>query len=261
MLDWKEPLPLHRIVERGLALFEAVLPRTIALAVGGGVATNLLAHSVLGEHYAEIDALIQRAALVELFERFGPTFALLALPLLWLSVAVLHLVGNAGRGGVADAVTSAGVALRALPHVLIGTLLYFVALWGGLLLLLVPGIWLTIALSMYLQAIVFDGNDGLRALGASFRLTRGNWWRTLGIFMVVMVGMLLGILVSGLVTSLITGVLGFALEPLVVGYAEVAIGAALGAVIGIAVDAVLVAYYYDLTLRAGNRSHDGSLAV
>lgn len=59
---------------------------------------------------------------------------------------------------------------------LIGGLLVIV----GLLLCILPGIWLGVAWCVALPALLFEDVRGTRALERSFRLTRRRWWPTLG---------------------------------------------------------------------------------
>jgi hypothetical protein len=75
-------------------------------------------------------------------------------------------------------------ALRmAMPRVLPAmgaTALYFVAIVLGTVLLIVPGIFLSIRLFFGAQAAVVDGLAPMDALRRSNELVRGHWWQTLG---------------------------------------------------------------------------------
>jgi hypothetical protein len=263
MLDWKDPLPLDGVVDRGLAIFNATLPRTLGFAVVAAFASNLLMQMLLGEHEEEIAGLVKSGDLAALFDRFGGELALIGVVFFLFGCAVLRMVGALARGVPGDAVSTLGDTLRRAPHLLLASLLFTLACWAGLMLLIVPGIFLMVALSFFSQAVLFDGHDGARALGASFRLTRGRWWRTFTFYLLVLLANLIALMLVGLVLGLVFGVLnalGLGTGHQVV---DLFIGSALGALIGLATDAVLVAYYYDLTVRAGAvpRRDPGSLAV
>jgi hypothetical protein len=74
----------------------------------------------------------------------------------------------------------------ALP--LIGAaLLYFLAMAGGLILLIIHGVILSLSLSFAFIAVVLDGESALAALKRSHRLVWGNWWRTLAVVSVPVV--------------------------------------------------------------------------
>jgi len=262
MLDWKEPLPLDAIVDRGLVVFNATLSRAVGFAVLAGIAINLIGEQMFGPHEAELEALAREGRLLDLVERFGASLAGIAVLLLLVNSAVLHLVGTLARERPADPLSSLGVTLRKLPQLLIGGVLYFVALWCGLMLLLLPGLWVAVAMSFFVQAVLFDDHDGVRALGASLRLTRGHWWRTFALYLLTFVAMLIAMLIAGLLVGLVGGVTAFitgARQPLL----ELAVGALIGAILGLLIDGVVVAYYYDLKLRLGEaprRADDSMIA-
>lgn len=263
MLDWKDPLPLDGVVDRGLAIFNATLPRALGFAVVAAFTSNLLMQSLLGDHEKEIGALVKAADMGGLFERFGAELATLGVVFFLFGCAVLRMVGALARDRPGDAASTLGATLRRAPHLLLGSVLFMLACWAGLMLLIVPGIFLMVALSFFSQAVLFDDQDGARALVTSFRLTRGRWWRTFTFYLLVLLANLIALMLVGLALSLVYGVL--AALGLSTGHqvVDLFIGSVLGSLIGLATDAVLVAYYYDLTVRAGAAPprDPGSLAV
>lgn len=74
------------------------------------------------------------------------------------------------------------------------TVLYTLAVAVGLVLLIVPGIWLAVRLYLGAQVAVVDKLGPVDALRRSFELTRDRWWQTFG-------RMLLAGIVFGLVTA------------------------------------------------------------
>jgi hypothetical protein len=82
-----------------------------------------------------------------------------------------------------------------------GPILWVIVI-GGLALLplfaacLIPGIWIGVAWSVAIPALLTEGVKGTKALGRSWRLVRGRWWPTFGV-------LLLGFLLSGVVSSVI----------------------------------------------------------
>ncbi len=65
--------------------------------------------------------------------------------------------------------------------------LYFLAVWFGAILLVVPGVMLAVAFSMVAPARVLEGAGVLQAFGRSRSLTRGNRWRITGLLLIYMV--------------------------------------------------------------------------
>ena len=107
------------------------------------------------------------------------------------------------QGGLARAVarfhlgeqpTVGDIAEGGLP--LIGPVVWVIFLYtlvvlGGLIALIIPGIFFAIRFSFGVPGVVLDKLRGTEALRRSWRLTEGNFWRVLGI---------------GLVAGLLTGV-------------------------------------------------------
>jgi uncharacterized membrane protein len=73
---------------------------------------------------------------------------------------------------------------------ILGTVLYFLAVLAGLILLIVPGIILIIRMGLYSYLIVDKKMGAVDALKESMRLTKGNTWN-LFLFWFVLVGVLL----------------------------------------------------------------------
>ncbi len=79
---------------------------------------------------------------------------------------------------------------EAKPSVEIGRTHFFPFLWvmilqslavfGGLLVFFLPGIWLSVLLGYALLVLVEDGTTGLNALLSSANLVKGRWWATFG---------------------------------------------------------------------------------
>jgi len=252
MLDQDRPLPLDQVVERGLAIFNATLPQALGLAVIGALGVNLTVHFALGADTAEVVRLLAAGRFGELLERFGTLLLAIGVLSFAVNTTVLHLVGTLARGQRGDGLASLAAVLRLLPPLLLACLGYLVALWLGLALLVLPGLFVGVALSFFVQAALFDGQRGLAALGASWRLTRGHWWRSFALYLAIGAALLLAMLIASLIAGAVVaalGALGVGAAPL----AELVVGSLCGAVVNLGVEAVLVAYYYDLTVRAGTR--------
>lgn len=73
------------------------------------------------------------------------------------------------------------------------------AVFGGMVVFFLPGIWLSILLSYSPLVFVEDGSRGIQALAASAALIKGRWWATLG--RSLMAGVVVGLL--GSLTTLV----------------------------------------------------------
>ena len=71
------------------------------------------------------------------------------------------------------------------------------AVFGGMVVFFLPGIWLSVLLSYSPLVFIEDGSKGIQALAASAALIKGRWWATFG-------RSLLAGIVVGLLSSLTT---------------------------------------------------------
>lgn len=93
---------------------------------------------------------------------------------------------------------------EAKPSVEIGRTHFFPFLWvlvlqslavfGGLALFFLPGVWLSVLLGYSLPSLIEDGTRGLDALKASADLVKGRWWATFGRSLAT--GVIVGLLAS-----------------------------------------------------------------
>jgi Membrane domain of glycerophosphoryl diester phosphodiesterase len=80
-----------------------------------------------------------------------------------------------------------GHALRIVPQILaIGPILGL-AFAVGFVLLVVPGLYLLVALSLAMPALILEGKSLIDALKYSLHLTRGHWWHTAGVYTITLV--------------------------------------------------------------------------
>jgi hypothetical protein len=133
--------------------------------------------------------------------------------------------------------------LPAIPAVILsglGTVL-------GLVLLLVPGIWLFGVWFLWPVALFAEHAGPMRSLGISYELVRGHWWRssttvTVAMIIALVFSMLAG-LVSGLSIALLRG------DLVSVMLATQVVGSIANVFVLPMVPAALVAIYQDLKLR------------
>jgi len=72
---------------------------------------------------------------------------------------------------------------KKFPAMLLGVILYTLAIMGGTILLVVPGIVLTLSMMFYIYFIAVDSLGAYASLKASHNLVWGHWWRTLSVYM------------------------------------------------------------------------------
>jgi hypothetical protein len=123
--------------------------------------------------------------------------------------------------------------MRMLPALVALFVLVIAAIVVGTAALLVPGLYLAVALTLAWPALVLDGIGPAQALRESIRLTRGSWLHVAAVLTVSVVVMM------ALVLAVTIAVVALPLA----GAADVALATALAAAIFIAMGAIAAPFY------------------
>lgn len=99
-----------------------------------------------------------------------------------------------------------GRVLGQLLSLVGATLIYFVAVTIGLILLIIPGIYLALRLSLAFPAIVIDDENAFDGLGTSWTVAKGNLLKLFGISLLAFVALFSTGLVAGVVGGLFESV-------------------------------------------------------
>lgn len=166
------------------------------------------------------------------------------------TAACLKAISDAYLGEKPDWRESLRFAWKRLASVAWVTLLGGFLATLALIALIAPGVYLWVAWSVAIPALLLEDVRGRKALGRSFRLVKDRWWATFGI-------LLIGFLIAAVISAPIQFILGFAggLLGVVTGspvvlFALSGIAGVLGAVLATPVQAAFVAIlYFDLRVR------------
>lgn len=127
-----------------------------------------------------------------------------------LQAALIYGAVNALNGRL----VSVGESLRTGPRDLVPligvAIVYGVAVFIGMLLLVVPGVMIAIAWSVAAPAFVVERMPWMDAFGRSAELTRGSRWRILALFLVLLVIFI----AVGIVVGIPAGILGWLAPPI-----------------------------------------------
>ncbi len=104
--------------------------------------------------------------------------------------------------GFAEAIM---LGLKKLPAMLLAAILYMLACMGGMLLLVVPGIILSLSLVFYPFLLILENESALQSLKSSHKLVWGNWWRTMTVFMVPGILLVIVFFILGFLAAAIGG--------------------------------------------------------
>jgi len=85
-----------------------------------------------------------------------------------------------------------------LGSVLLVSILVGLATIAGLILFIIPGIWIGVRLAVSVEALVVEGGRGTQAMGRSWELVGGHWWHAFGALVVA--GLLTGV-VNAIITT------------------------------------------------------------
>jgi hypothetical protein len=173
---------------------------------------------------------------------------------LMMTITIVEV--SAGRP-TGNALTHFGTALKLVPGALLAALLIAVPLIVGMILLVIPGLYLMGRWSLWITAYAEQRGQATRSLGRSWELVGGNWWRTMAVLSVVGVVVLVLLIVLGALTGFLSALAGQTaatralLSQIVQGVSQVVYGPALAA--------ALVAIYQDLKLRKGGADIEARL--
>lgn len=112
-----------------------------------------------------------------------------------VQAAIARAAGEATVGDPVDANESYRWGFRHLGNVLWISILSFLAILGGLILFIIPGIIIAIFLTVVIPALLFENKRGAEALGRSWNLVKGHFWHVLGV-----------IIVTGIITGIVSGI-------------------------------------------------------
>ncbi|MEE4301528.1 MAG: hypothetical protein V2J24_18965 [Pseudomonadales bacterium] len=182
-----EPRTVGGVLDAGVRLYRGAFTRVVVTAAKGFAAVFLL--EVVFELVFGVSSASLNAADVDAIDPANIAAYLVLVPLsllislLTTAAVIVHLHRIATNAPEGDAGVYAAALRRVLPYV--GTsILYGIATVLGAILLIVPGVWLSIA---FLPAIYLVFTEQLGPIGAlrrSFSIVRGNWWRTATIVLV-----------------------------------------------------------------------------
>ncbi len=89
-----------------------------------------------------------------------------------------------------------------LGSILLVSVLVGLATLGGLILFVIPGIYIGVRLAVSVQALVVEGRRGTQAMGRSWALVGGHWWHA---FATLLVAALLTGVVNAVITAPFSG--------------------------------------------------------
>ena len=233
-----EPRGIPGVLKNGWQLFRAAFSSLWMLALAAG-----LLNSWFGV-YSDLHP--------EVLE--GESFGILALSFvstllgMLLTMIMLRRLDNIARGLLADLDDEFNVAMRAFLPFLLSSLLYFLACMIGLVVLIIPGIYVGVAFGFYSMYLVLEGRGPIESLAASFRLVEGQWWYAFGFMVMLIVAAVVTITALVVPAAVVAEILGWE-QGQFGGLAEVVFGGLFNMVLQPLGLAMTLSMYYELRAR------------
>lgn len=194
----RQPEPVPRLLEQTVQLYSAslqpVLPLALAAALAGA-APQLLMLALGSSDLEQIAA--QQSGLFLLNTLLG------VLVSLWMYAAMIVMLGRIATGQTCQVSEAAWQGLQRLLALLLGYLLYGLIVFIGLLLLIVPGVFLGIALYLFSFSIVLERQSAPGGINRAWELARGHWIHSFLIIMTPILAYLLAALLTGVLMTAI----------------------------------------------------------
>jgi hypothetical protein len=189
--------------------------------------------------------------------------AVFRLPAVWLTYLVIILAYSAvycaliyqidaiARGQRLSLGEAVGMGLKRLPTLFGVTILFALMVTCGLILLVIPGIWLWGVFQLAFVAAIIERTGIFESFGVSRRLVRGNWWRANVIIFVAVVMLIVLMMVFGMIAGVAMVATGGAATALSTGaqVTQQIIAGILNLFTLSFYPCVLLAVYHDLKLR------------
>lgn len=242
-----EPQSIGGILDSGFKLFNAsikqVLPITYLGALAGAI-WGWFFQSVMLRQLGETGAVDFPVPLI-----VGAYIIMIIIGSILMAAAIIRI-----RAVSANETMSFGQAmvagLKRAPAVFGASLIYMLAFLVGSILLIVPGIYLSVMLAFAFYAASADGKGPLESNKYSYGLVKGNWWRTAGLLTIIMIVASVFYVAVGFVVGLLAASSdpAEALQPNILG--DVIIIPVIASIISAMLYCLAYAVYRDLKLRS-----------
>jgi hypothetical protein len=113
-----------------------------------------------------------------------------------LEAAIIRAAAEATIGDPVDPEASYRYGFKRLGSVILVSLLVGLAVLGGLILFVIPGLIFAVFLCVSVPALIVEDRRGTEAMSRSWNLVKGHFWHAVGV-----------ILVAGIITGLIDGII------------------------------------------------------
>jgi hypothetical protein len=248
------PLGIGEILDAGIKLFlrhwRPLVLSVVGLILPVQILSALVTASVAPEQFdfTTTESGVSEEEEAEFLVGQGIIVLLSFVSVLLATAVCFKAVADAYLGVEPDWRRSLRFAVRRLFGLVGVGLLFGLVVLLGTFAVILPGIWLAVAFSVAVPALLLERLGPWAAMRRSFRLVRGRWWATFG-------ALLVGYLLIGILGALISGIVMVVPSLIADGNTLAgAIGAVVGGTLGSVLTtpysaAVITLVYFDLRVR------------
>jgi hypothetical protein len=161
--------------------------------------------------------------------------------------ACFKAVADAWLGATPEVGRSLRFGGRRLAKVLLAGIIWSIGLVLAFIALVIPWFYFSVAWSLTLPVLLFEGVGPFKAMGRSRSLVKGRWWPTLGL---LLVGYLLVSIIAGVIQGLLVGIaVGSDAGTVPTAIATVVGSTLAAAILRPYLAAVLTILYFDMRVR------------
>lgn len=171
-----EPGSIGHTLDSGFKLYVVAFKQVLTLAILAALSVSVPMHAMILA--IPMFAGGEGAPGAAFIATFVIGFILCMLLYMWFYLAALCRIGAIAYGQNLSVGACMATGIRVLFPVILATILYSLAMMGGFLLLIIPGLVVWVSLIFYTLCIVLEGDGVMESLRHSHRLVKGNWWRT-----------------------------------------------------------------------------------
>ncbi len=247
-----QPQPISKVLDVAFNLYSSTLKAVLPLSIGVALISVALGVLTIVAIGGAADPMMMGGGAIALV-------MIVAVITMWFSMAfyggIIYIQGLHGRGSEMAAWPALWYGAGRSLHMFLGYILYGIIVLLGLIALIIPGIFLGVALYLFLYAIVLERVSAGQGLTRSWELVKGNWWRALVIISVpamvyLVVAMLAGMLVAGITGGMMAAGQDVMSSVMILEIINQLIGAVISAIFVPLLLATGVALFNDLILRS-----------
>lgn len=239
-----QPQSIGQVLDSGFRLYRACLKPVIPLAFVGALFTALpsLLMTPPGDATAgSPPAAMSGADAVLMVVSFLATIVFFA--------AIIHSMNQTAKNEPCSASAAFKVGLKRGVPLFFGGFLYGLVVVMGFILLIVPGLILTVTAMLFSAAMIVDNLGPLDGVKKSHKLVWGNWWRTATVI-TVPTALYFALFIGAMIVFGVAGAAGtMDVSPTVASYGYALFTVVTSTLLSPLFYAVILTLYYDLKLR------------